>query len=95
MSKAAAEVRCPNRAAVSERNFERARFARRSSLSPAQRLFCGPEIAGWSLEVRRRTHEATALVERAMAACRIDDPGGLTLAPDNLSAAHNVCGDLI
>src|SRR5207244_12174462 len=38
MSKAAAEVRCPNRAAVSARNFERERFARRSSLSPAQRL---------------------------------------------------------
>src|SRR5204863_7153448 len=38
MSKAAAEVRCPNRAAISARNFERERFARRFSLSPAQRL---------------------------------------------------------
>src|SRR4029077_8842945 len=38
MSKAAAEVRYPNRAAISARNSDQARFARHSSLSPAQRL---------------------------------------------------------
>src|SRR6266446_7826123 len=38
MSKAAAEVSYPNRAAISARNSDQARSARLSSLSPAQRL---------------------------------------------------------
>jgi putative transposase len=46
---------------------------------------CTREIVGWSLELRCRSQEATALVEQAMIARGIE-PGGLTLGTDNGSA---------
>jgi putative transposase len=46
---------------------------------------CTREIVGWSLELRCRTQEATALVEQATSARRIE-PGCLTLGTDNGSA---------
>jgi putative transposase len=46
---------------------------------------CTREIVDWSLELRCRTQEATALVERATTVRGIE-PGGLTLGTDNGSA---------
>src|SRR5207237_10808538 len=46
---------------------------------------CTREIVGWSLELRCRTQEATALVERATIVRGIE-PGELTLGTDNGSA---------
>jgi putative transposase len=46
---------------------------------------CTREIVGWSLELRCRTQEATALVDRAVASRGIE-PGELTLGTDNGSA---------
>jgi putative transposase len=46
---------------------------------------CTREIVGWSLELRCRTQEATALVEQATLARGIE-PGELTLGTDNGSA---------
>ena len=46
---------------------------------------CTREIVGWSLELRCRAQEATALVEQAMLARGIE-PGQLTLGTDNGSA---------
>jgi putative transposase len=47
---------------------------------------CTREIVGWSLELRCRTQEATALVEQATIARGIE-PGCLTLGTDNGSAS--------
>jgi putative transposase len=46
---------------------------------------CTREIVGWSLELRCRTQEATALVEQATIV-RAIEPGELTLGTDNGSA---------
>jgi putative transposase len=46
---------------------------------------CTREIVGWSLELRCRSQEATALVEQATIRCGIE-PGCLTLGTDNGSA---------
>jgi putative transposase len=46
---------------------------------------CTREIISWSLELRCRTQEATALIERAVVARGIE-PGELTLGTDNGSA---------
>jgi putative transposase len=46
---------------------------------------CTREIVGWSLELRCRAEEATALVEQATLACAIE-PGELTLGTDDGSA---------
>jgi len=46
---------------------------------------CTREIVGWSLELRCRSEEATALVDAAIAARGIE-PGSLTLGTDNGSA---------
>ena len=46
---------------------------------------CTREIVGWNLELRCRTDEAIALVDRAVAARGIE-PGSLTLGTDNGSA---------
>jgi putative transposase len=46
---------------------------------------CTREIVGWNLELRCRTDEAIALVDRAVAARGIE-PGCLTLGTDNGSA---------
>jgi len=46
---------------------------------------CTREIVGWSLELRCRSEEATALVDAAVAARGLE-PGALTLGTDNGSA---------
>jgi putative transposase len=46
---------------------------------------CTREIVGWSLELRCRSQEATALVEQSTIARRIE-PGRLTLGTNNGSA---------
>jgi putative transposase len=46
---------------------------------------CTREIVGWSLELRCRSEEATALVDGAVAARRVES-GSLTLGTDNGSA---------
>src|SRR5215213_493427 len=48
---------------------------------------CTREIVGWSLELRCRSQEATALVEQAAIARGIE-PGCLTLGTDNGSASR-------
>ena len=48
---------------------------------------CTREIVGWNLELRCRTDEAIALVDRAVAARGIE-PGSLTLGTDNGSALY-------
>src|SRR5262249_27430666 len=46
---------------------------------------CTREIVGWSLELRCRAQEATALIDHAVVAHAIE-PGELTLGTDNGSA---------
>jgi putative transposase len=46
---------------------------------------CTRELVGWSLELRCRSEEATALIDAAVAARGIE-PGSLTLGTDNGSA---------